>query len=396
MKVIIGGKNNIAIDVVKHIILNYSDIELVAIFNRNDVGIDTHQRSFKKYCLDNNIRFVSLEEAYTEKCDVFISLEFDQIIQPSRFGHKKLFNIHFSKLPKYKGVYTSSLPILHNESSSGVTFHFIDEGIDTGDVIYQKVFDIDLNETAKSLYSKYIRYGTKLVIDNIENILYGELVGKKQDAINASYYSKKSINYRNLEIDLNKTAIEIKKQIDAFSFRDYQLVELFSIEILGAEILDNFSKQKPGSIILETEQYIIIATVDYDLKIYKDCLEPLLKASASNNISKLKSLLNPFNVNERNEKGWSPIIVAAYHGSYDAICYLLDNGARINDVNNKGTTVFMYAKDFALKDLNSLYLDKLITLGADVNLQDFSGLDVFDYVSLDGNEAHIQFMETFR
>ena len=65
----------------------------------------------------------------------FISLEFDKIINTSLFKTTNLFNIHFSLLPRYKGMYTSILPILNGDKISGVTLHKIDRGIDTGDII---------------------------------------------------------------------------------------------------------------------------------------------------------------------------------------------------------------------------------------------------------------------
>nr|WP_247687457.1 ankyrin repeat domain-containing protein [Pseudoalteromonas luteoviolacea] len=125
-------------------------------------------------------------------------------------------------------------------------------------------------------------------------------------------------------------------------------------------------------------------------------MDSLLEASSCNNLTEVKSLINPFNINEKNEKGWSPIIVAAYHGSLDVIAYLVENGADINDINNNGTSVFMYAKNFALKSFNREYLEKLIDLGADVNLKDFHGLDVFDYVAMNKQQEQIEFMEKFR
>ena len=63
-------------------------------------------------------------------------------------------------------MYTSALPFINGESLTGVTLHKIDLGIDTGDIIGQKRIEILDTDTARSLYLKYIQYGTKLVIEN--------------------------------------------------------------------------------------------------------------------------------------------------------------------------------------------------------------------------------------
>ena len=55
MKVCIGGKNNIAVNVCSYFKNNYTEHELYVIPNRGDDGIDGFQRSLKKYAIDNNI-----------------------------------------------------------------------------------------------------------------------------------------------------------------------------------------------------------------------------------------------------------------------------------------------------------------------------------------------------
>ena len=54
-------------------------------------------------------------------------------------------------------MYTSCLPILNGETITGVTLHKIDSGIDTGYIIKQKVFKININDTARDLYLKYLK-----------------------------------------------------------------------------------------------------------------------------------------------------------------------------------------------------------------------------------------------
>ncbi|EEY97960.1 formyltransferase family protein [Vibrio vulnificus] len=395
MKVLVAGKNNIAIDVVKALLYRPEVDEVFAIFNANDNGIDGFQRSFKKFCLSNGIKSLSLSEAYGCEDALFLSLEFDKIVDPNRFSHKNIYNIHFSLLPKYKGMYTSAWPIINGESTSGVTFHCIDRGIDTGDIIFQEAFTLAEHETAKSLYQKYIDTGTCLILRNLKNILSGDLVKRPQGSDKSSYYSKKSIDYSNVKIDFNKAAFQVKRQIDAFTFRDYQLPDINGRKVCGVEISDNKSKEKPGSLI-EDDISFMVATIDFDILVYKDFFDELLISIEENDIKLFLKYVNRFNVNERNAKGWSPIIVAAYHGRIDMIKRLLSFGANINDRNVNGTTVFMYAKDFAIKNNDYSILEQIIELGADVKIKDNNGLDVFDYVNKSGNIDAVEQMRVFK
>lgn len=136
--------------------LYFSKENIFVVINKTDSGVNLWQKSLKKYALDNNIKIKTLEDCYDIKDLIFFSLEFDRIIKTEFFKTKKMYNIYFSLLPAYKGMYTSALPIINGEKYSGVTLHKIDNGIDTGDIIDQIKFEIDLNDTARDLYLKYI------------------------------------------------------------------------------------------------------------------------------------------------------------------------------------------------------------------------------------------------
>ncbi|HAS6154153.1 TPA: formyl transferase [Vibrio vulnificus] len=382
-KVVVAGKNNIAINVLEYILSTFDSIDVKVVFNQNDKGIDGFQRSFKKYCLENNIESITLENAEKIKDVIFLSLEFDKIVSPNKFNSDRLFNIHFSLLPKYKGMYTSAWPILNLEKSTGVTLHKIDAGIDTGDIIQQVEFDISENETSKTLYAKYIMHGTSVVIDNIFKMFDNCFFSTSQSAVGSSYYSHNSIDYANLKISLNKTAYEIKKQLDAFNFRDYQLPKVFSYNICGAKILPEKSQIKPGCLISEDGSGLILSTIDYNICLYKDILDDFLIACSEGNIDFVINNANEYVINEKNSNGWSPIIVAAYHGKIDVVELLVSLGANINDTNYKGTSVFMYAKDYAIKNKDINYIRSMIRLGANVNLSDCHGKSVFDYLNVE-------------
>jgi methionyl-tRNA formyltransferase len=393
MKVIIAGKNNIAVDVTNWVLNNRKNIEILAVCNANDNGEDGFQRSFKKFCNDALIPIISLDEAYSINDACFISLEFDKIVKPSKFSHNNIINIHFSALPKYKGMYTSAWPILNAEEESGVTLHKIDHGIDTGDVIDQRKFSLSPSETASSLYLKYIKHGTELVIANFDRIINAEYEAKKQSGINSSYYSKKTINYANLEIDFNRTAYEILNQVKAFTFRSYQLVKIENESVFQGEILESKSPEKPGFILESSAERFVIATVDYDLVLYKDNFLTILDACKDKDVNFISKLVRHESVLlEKNTLGWSPIIVAAYHGNMAIIKWLVQKGANINDCNYKGTTVGMYFKDFMKRSGDYSGLKDLISLGVNLFLLDYNGLTVFDYLDNNEDKELIEYM----
>ena len=119
--IVLAGKNDIAVHGLFLAMEYFDNDNIIVIVSKNDIGVDGWQRSLLKVAKEKNIAIKTLEEVYDSKISVFLSLEFDQIIKPKRLKTDKVYNIHFSELPRYKGMYTSVWPILYADSTSGVT-----------------------------------------------------------------------------------------------------------------------------------------------------------------------------------------------------------------------------------------------------------------------------------
>lgn len=382
--IVIAGKNDIAVHGLLLAIEHFDISAIIVVVNKNDRGIDGWQRSLIKVAKENSIAIKTLDEVYETKIDLFLSLEFDQIVKPEKLKTDNIYNIHFSELPKYKGMYTSVWPILYADSQSGVTLHKIDTGIDTGDIIAQKTFKLSENDRSQDCYRKYIDSSKDLLSEWFVKIINNKIQPKKQLAINSTYFSKKSIDYSDLSIDFDKTAWQIQRQIYAFSFRPYQLLSMNGKNISDVKIKLEKSKLKPGTIIFENEDCFTVSTIDYDIELYCDKLALFLEAIPTMSVDTFsKNLITTLGVNDRNDKGWSPIIVAAYHGRRELVNFLLQNGANINDRNYRGTTVLMYAKDYALENNDSDFFKYLIEQGADISMKDWSGKSLDEYINND-------------
>lgn len=387
MKICIAGKNNIAVDVCRYLENIYGKDLLCVVPNHSDTGKDTFQRSLLAYARQRELSIVKLDELYNLNDLLFLSLEFDRLIRPENFASDRLFNIHFSLLPEYKGMYTSALPILHGKERTGVTLHKIDQGIDTGDIIGQREISIDPIDTARSLYLKYIENGTALVLSNIDNLIKNKYRAFPQPSVNSFYYSKKSIDYGHLSLDVQVTAWQLACQVRAFVFRYYQLPEFAGYKLIGSEMCSTKSCKKPGSILEDTEDYIRLSTIDYDIKLIKDQFDRLLFYSETNNLTKIKSMnYLSYYLMEQNHLGWTSLMVAAYHHSREVFKYLLSLGADIHMTNYKGTTVLMYAKEGAIKSSDYELIDILLDKNIDVYRCDYSGKNVLDYLENKDNK----------
>lgn len=388
MLVCIAGKNDIAVNVLEYI-SNYrkivNELDVVCIVNKNDEGKNNWQRSLKFECEKRKIKLVSLEDIYNIENMVFLSLEFDKIIDPQKFVSKQLYNIHFSLLPKYKGMYTSILPILNNEKETGVTLHRIDEGIDTGEIIAQRRIPIEKDDNSYAVYKKLIASGTELVIGYLPDLLFNKCISRPQQQENSTYFSKNAIDFSQIEINIFQTSWQVFNQVRAFAFRPYQLISFCGCKILKCKILESKSKLRPGTVLEQNSDFIKIATIDYDILLFRDQFNVLLSAIRDFDNKKALSILkNREYIFEKEEHGWNSLIVATYINNKEIFYYLLELGADIHEKNNNGTNLLMYAKDNYKQTNDSEIFDFLMKNGLDIYEKDYYGKTLVDYCRLDG------------
>tara|TARA_Y100000034_G_C6887365_1_gene407596 strand:- start:1012 stop:2220 length:1209 start_codon:yes stop_codon:yes gene_type:complete len=389
--IIIAGKNNIAVAALNHLVyeLELPKKELAVVCNKTETGSDNWQMSLRKHALRLGVSEITLKQA-EEKAEFFFSLEFDQIVNPNNFKTSNLFNIHFSLLPKYKGMYTSIWPILNGDSEAGCSLHEIDAGIDTGAIIEQSKFALSERDSAVDLYLKYISASIFLFKKNASTLLSGNWQSVRQSSLGSTYFSKKALDFKNIKIDMQNTAWRIGRQIKAFAFRPYQLPIIHGKKIVNYKISQISSYSRPGKLLKETEQYFEFATVDYNVYLYKDKQKEIFDAIKADDFSTFeKYLLNIPSIEDRTRQTWSMLMVAAYNGKKRIVEKLIEQGADVNAANFKGTTVLMYAKDYALKSSDLSIYNLLMDNGADETAKDFLHKSIDDYVKGDSNWARL-------
>ena len=397
MVICIAGKNEIAVNALKFILNNKPEnYTVVGLPNTHDDGVNGWQPSFKFACISLKVPLVTLEECYKEKDLIFLSLEFAQLIKPKNFLTTKLFNFHFSLLPAYKGSLTSIYPILNGDTHSGVTLHRIDVGIDTGKIIAQNILSIDPTHNSRNLYDSYNKYALDLLKMNFSSLLSNTFTEKVQPVVGSSFYSAKSISFTDININLYKTAFEINNQVRAFAFREYQLPSIKEQSVYRSELIYMRAIGKPGTIIIQNEDWFLINAIDYQVKIFKDREVALFEAATKGDINEVKRIGDAgFDINIKNKKGWNILLVACYNQQMPLVLYLISKGFEANSTNYKGTTALMFAKSAATRTGNIELLQWMLENGADVSLRDDLGKSALDYARINDAQAVIELLESF-
>jgi len=121
------------------------------------------------------------------------------------------FNLHASLLPAYRGAAPIHWAIINGEIKTGVTTFFIDDKIDTGEIILQKEIAINSDETVGSLHDKLMFLGAELVTETVDLISEGSITTKKQPELEEK--SAPKLNPENTKIDWSDSLDNIYNKI---------------------------------------------------------------------------------------------------------------------------------------------------------------------------------------
>jgi methionyl-tRNA formyltransferase len=172
----------------------------------------------KAYPLFKKYPFIEQKSPY--RADYVFNLFGDKIFKKTILDSLTYgaINFHYGKLPQYRGRFIVSHMINNGDKEACITSHWIDEGIDTGDIIYEKWIQITNTDTAYSLYNKCTNKALELFKKVMDNIVKGnELPRKKQIALSTGRYYH-NIPLNNDEINLNVGTEVIKRFIRATTF----------------------------------------------------------------------------------------------------------------------------------------------------------------------------------
>tara|TARA_R110002051_G_scaffold127873_4_gene201511 strand:- start:3 stop:950 length:948 start_codon:yes stop_codon:yes gene_type:complete len=153
-------------------------------------GRKLQESAVKKYALEHNLKVLQptnlkneafIQELKDLKPNLQIIVAFRMlpkvVWEIPKFG---TFNLHASLLPDYRGAAPINWAIINGETKTGVTTFFIDDKIDTGEIILQSEININTDDTAGTLHDKLMYLGSDLVIQTIKEIEKGNITTKRQ------------------------------------------------------------------------------------------------------------------------------------------------------------------------------------------------------------------------
>lgn len=165
---------------------------------------------YQPVSLKNEAAFDIIKEI---KPDLIAVVAYGKILPKDfiNFPEYGCMNVHASLLPKYRGAAPIQWAILNGEKETGITVMQMDEGLDTGDMLYVEKTEILFNETSAELFDRLSVIGAGALIKTIKALENGEIVPVPQPEGDFGYASM--IDKSMSPIDWKKSAFEIHNQI---------------------------------------------------------------------------------------------------------------------------------------------------------------------------------------
>jgi methionyl-tRNA formyltransferase len=167
-------------------------------------------------------------------------------------------NIHASLLPRWRGAAPIQRAILANDAETGITIMQMDEGLDTGDMLYKKTCPIDAKETADTLHDKLAVLGAEAIIETLGLLEQGNINNVTQSNQDVTYAAK--LSKEEGLIDWSKAAQEIECAIRAynpFPVANSSINDV-PIKIWQASICER-DAGKPGEILVAEKNTLVVA-----------------------------------------------------------------------------------------------------------------------------------------
>ena len=228
----------------------------------------------KEYALEHNIEVFQPERIRNDyqiiidkNPDVIITYAYGQIIPKEilDFPKYKCINIHASLLPKYRGGAPIHHSIINGDEYTGVTIMYMDEKMDSGDILYQEKIKIEENDNVGTMFEKLSALGSDMIIKSLPGIIDGSIRPIKQDETKVTYAY--NISKEDELLDFNLTSKQVFNKIRGLNpFPvSYALLDNKRVKIYSSRIGNSSNKGKIGEIINVYDDGIGVKTKDGEL-----------------------------------------------------------------------------------------------------------------------------------
>ncbi len=247
------------------------------------VRFDSQDETLKSYCEEYGIpclKYKNVNEPTVinslakYECDLLVSMSFNQIFRAPIVDAfpLKAINCHAGKLPFYRGRNILNWVLINDEKEFGITVHYIDEGIDTGDIVLQQTFPINDSDTYATLLERAYRGCADVLYAAVRKFVEGSVTRQKQLEIDpvGLYCSQRKPGDE--VINWNQTSRELFNFVRAICHPGPQARAFLNgseMKINRVEMIEKAPAYKciTGAVLYKEEGNLIVKTADSSIRI---------------------------------------------------------------------------------------------------------------------------------
>ena len=224
---------------------------------------------------ENVNKHEALDRIFEHGCDLLVSMSFNQIFKKPiiELAPKGLINCHAGKLPFYRGRNILNWVLINDEREFGITVHYVDEGIDTGDIILQRTFPISDEDTYASLLNTaYFECG-RILFDAVKEIQMGTATRVAQTSFHpvGMYCGRRQLGDERLRWEQpSRDVFNFVRAISSpgpnarSTIRGGEDVEIMAVEMVQSSPV---YKGIPGQVVGKQNKALLVKTLDTIVKV---------------------------------------------------------------------------------------------------------------------------------
>jgi methionyl-tRNA formyltransferase len=204
----------------------------------------------------------TVEEIRHLKPDVIVVVAYGQILPRAVLEIPRLacLNLHASLLPRWRGAAPIQATIAAGDRETGITAMYMDEGLDTGDILLQRKVEILPNDTGGSLHDRLAQVAPEVLLESLRQLKAGNAPRIPQDNERATYAPK--LKREHGLIDWSESAQAIERKIRAYNPWPgaFMNIDRQNLKIFSAFVVDLTGR--PGEISRNDKDLIVAAGKD--------------------------------------------------------------------------------------------------------------------------------------
>jgi methionyl-tRNA formyltransferase len=212
--------------------------------------------------------------------EVIVVVAYGQILPRALLEIPKIacLNLHASLLPRWRGAAPIQAAIAAGDRETGITVMYMDEGLDTGDILLQRKLGLLSDDTGSALHDRLAEIAPDALLESLRLLGTGKAPRIQQDKNLATYAPK--LNRESGRINWNETTETIERKIRAYNPWPGAFTEFNNrkLKVFSSSVVD--LRGKPGE-ILRKDKELVIATADRALSLGEVQLEGKRRMAAA-------------------------------------------------------------------------------------------------------------------